>query len=315
MCVCGHVPATRGIYRDSCAYFSVVYLSSSTVVVTLPRNSLRLAIRLQQVKNPYSANGGPEVDDAHLRIFDTVDAYHALETLRSASTQTSNPTDSRRVAVPSEPGRRQLGVKADQTEISIVVVGGTVSLIGNSSSSADVGSIAPMRGKSSPQHAPFPLQDLVLLGGRLALRGRGAKVSRSARVRMGTLSWDSSDGGATWPTDTNSTSYDDASPSLSIEVTGKTLLGEAWKPKPFFLGTWLSQIFASPISEAAELFSASTKNTSPEGFVPALRERALGDDDVVMSDGVDLLLGGETLVRGEVRLAGSAVMKVRALAP
>lgn len=107
---------------------------------------------------------------------------------------------------------------------------------------------------------------------------------------------------------------------VAVSVTGDSLLGKAWEPKPFFLGTSLSQIFPSPPPPQFDSQPTVTgRRVAPPGLggvTPSVdkdEEDGEGDDgdDVVAFDGVDLELTGTCKVRGDVALLGSAAVKVR----
>lgn len=157
----------------------------------------------------------------------------------------------------------------ERGQISLVSVGGGVSLVGSRAGSRD--------GDWSLSSAPFPVRDLLLLGGRVSLDGIGVTVSGSARLRMATVrragsaasssarvdDVDGSDGGV--PEDLPWA-------PLSMEIRGNASLGEAWEPKPFFLGTWLAEVLPRPPWHSSEP-SARAPRSGPSGRPTVARER------------------------------------------
>ena len=92
-----------------------------------------------------------------------------------------------------------------------------------------------------------------------------------------------------------------------VNVTGSAVIGEAWEPKPFFLGTWLSQV----LDICPFLVQAPRP---PVWAILGDKEGALCGDEVAL-EGMELKLGGQSLVRGNVSLAGSAVVQVNPISP
>lgn len=234
--------------------------------------------------------------------------------------------------------------------LSVISVGGKVSLVdergGAGSSRGDIAA-SPGGAERLPSTPPFALEDLVLLRGELVLQhsggdssGGGSRqavtVTNSARVRMAHISAAASGtvgdnpGGAQGERRNNGRHYPRGS-SLSSStaiaaataraatvrgssvggvspviaaIAGEAKIGEAWEPKPFFLGTSLSQIFPPPPSASDGAAEAEAVYGWRSG---GFRE----GEDIVTFDSVLVELVGQSMVRGEVALAGSAMIQVR----
>ena len=210
--------------------------------------------------------------------------------------------------------------------LSIVSVGARVSLLGRGSGGGDSGGgvVVSDVGVRRPAAAgaagvPFEVQDLILLRSELVLDGggggnggdrRGVAVKRSARLRMVNASAAvAGDGFA-------------AEGGVGVGVTalataGEAKLGEAWEPKPFFLGTSLSQMFPSTPTPSPPAPPPSNLQRAGDGGGDGGRgwSKAGGGDgeDCLAFDGVVVDLAGGAVVRGDVSLAGGAVVQVGAV--
>lgn len=103
--------------------------------------------------------------------------------------------------------------------------------------------------------------------------------------------------------------------AVALEVAGEAKLGEAWDPKPFFLGTSLSQLFPSVAPALSQREAPPAVGGLRDGGVDqeAAQAGVHGDlDDLVVFDGVVIDLKGESTVRGHVSLVGTAGVQVRA---
>lgn len=224
---------------------------------------------------------------------------------------------------------------APGAKLSVVSVGGRVSLV---DTTGDDGRMAGINdGEGLPKQAaaaaavdttPFALRDLVLLRAELLLDGggsgdelqqhRGLAVENSARFRTANVSALASgaagsghdEAASVRPRSARDSAADAAVAGVTLEVKGEAKLGEAWEPKPFFVGTSLSQRFPSP--ESAELAGAGAAAVEGGGRHAASSgggERD-ADDDRVSFDGVLVKLAGESEVQGGVSLAGTAMVQV-----
>lgn len=222
-------------------------------------------------------------------------------------------------------------------KLSVVSVGGRVSLV-DTTGDHDQGdgindgerltkSAAAAAATAAVDTTPFALRDLVLLGAELFLEGgsdgderqqhRGLAVENSARFRTANVSAVASgaagsghDGAAgDRRRSARGSPTDAAVAGVTLEVQGAAKLGEAWEPKPFFLGTSLSQRFPSP--ESAELAGAGAGAVEGGGRHAARSGGGERDADGRLSfDGVVVKLAGESEVRGGVSLAETAMVQV-----
>lgn len=196
--------------------------------------------------------------------------------------------------------------------LSIVSVGGNISLLSHQHKSHSLTG----HSAETPSEDLMQLDELVMLHGSLEIGIGGVwpgvfGVSRSVRLRMARVSSKGNMG--------HGGDEDDGGKGV-MEVTGEAVMGEAWEPKPFFLGTWLAQ------------------QMLPLGYMPRSRKGTWGGGDGYVQDGggvtisgdvgvelggdvqdgggvtisgdVEVELGGSSLVRGNVHLEGSAVVKV-----
>ena len=262
-------------------------------------------------------------------------------------------------------------------KLSIVSVGGKVSLVGHSGNDTIMTGTAEEREPRKEAAFPVPrlaVQDLLLLGGQLLLEGsngghRGVTVKRSTRIRTTRVSAavastastasaaaaggcggngcsddqhapvrtvtggynmrsgsSSSSSVSGWKrlmpsrpaASANTGTTEDAAAeqgatggggdvdAVKLEMAGRADLGEAWEPKPFFLGTSLSPLFPSPPA-------------APEGEGPGARGEKhrwrtsgrSGEGDVVVFDAVLVELSGDSDVRGDLSLVQSSSVQVR----
>eukprot|EP00903_Cladosiphon_okamuranus_P016015 g14787.t1 len=218
------VPWADGKSETSASPF-VFLLDGGTVELISPVFESAGQAFVAQVDPPeLSANG--EGGGAHLRIVDG-DASRFLGAGFPSSSGDGHELGS---------SDRARGGKPTPM-LSIVSVGGRVSLLGGSGSASEAPAV------------PFHVQDLVLLRSELSLDGgdegrRGATVEGSARLRMANVS--SVTGGA--HVHVTAGVVDDGGGGgvatggeVALRTVGETRLGDAWEPKPFFLGTSLSQ--------------------------------------------------------------------------
>ncbi|CAM9686956.1 unnamed protein product, partial [Ectocarpus sp. 8 AP-2014] len=166
---------------------------------------------------------------------------------------------------------------APGAKLSVVSVGGRVSLVDTTGDDDQGAGIKDGERFTKPAAAaatavdstPFALRDLALLGAELFLEGgsdgderqqhRGLAVENSARFRTANVSAVASGAAGSGHDEAaadrrrraRGSPVDAAVAGVTLEVQGAVKLGEAWDPKPFFLGTSLSQRFPSP--ESAEL--------------------------------------------------------------
>lgn len=234
--------------------------------------------------------------------------------------------------------------------LSVVSVGARVSLIahgsgdGNGGSGGDGVAVSDGDGEArmsaaAAAEAPavlFAVQDLVLLRSELFLDGggdgedgRGVTVKRSARLRMVNVS------SVTGDVDIPGVVVDDgagvgvgvaAGGEVALRTAGEAKLGGAWEPKPFFLGTSLSQMFPSTPPPSDHSHPAGRADGEGDGGGDGGRGSANfwgeegsgggcggggdGDVDCLTVGGVVVDLAGGSVVRGNVSLAGGAVVQV-----
>lgn len=344
---------------------STALIMGRTAVVT---NASSSTLQHLQVGPPASSSGGDESDTAHLRIVDPVTPA-PTDFIGTRTRATAGGSD-----YGAEGSYRRFQSKVALAKLSIVAVGGRVSILGHEggvnsevgkhergeeSAAAGVdhgdggdGRVAGYHGgkeKAAAEAAPdvtFGVQDLILLQGELLLQGdgggeqkhRGLEVKRSARLRTATVSAISGEVGAddaaaasgvvgaSAAADGIVGTRDEHGSSSSAGVTlgfaGEVKLDEAWEPKPFFVGTTLSQILSSLSPSPGRAWEEDQEEEEEEEVTdghggawraPEEGVRGRGGGGVVdglMFDGVVVDLAGESIMRGNVTLVGTALVQV-----
>ncbi|CAN0258377.1 unnamed protein product, partial [Ectocarpus sp. 4 AP-2014] len=254
-------------------------------------------------------SGGPQVTGAH----PASTGFHRNDATNGHRTRTTGP-----------------GAK-----LSVVSVGGRVSLVDTTGdddrgAGKNDGEVltkpAAAAAAAAVDTTPFALRDLALLGAELFLEGgsdgnlrqhhRGLAVENSARFRTANVSAVASGAAGSGHDEAaadrrrwaRGSPADAAVAGVTLETQGAAKLGEAWEPKPFFLGTSLSQRF--PLPESRELVGAGAG--AVEGGGRHRRRSGGGErdaDDKVSFDGVVVRLAGESEVQGGVSLAETAMVQ------
>ncbi|CAM9806315.1 unnamed protein product, partial [Hapterophycus canaliculatus] len=310
------VPWADGSSETTVSPFLFV-LDGGTVEVVAPTFESAGQAFVAQVnpRGPSGAEGGG--DTAHLRIVGGDGGSGDRSKDRSA-----RHTVDARLAVVSVGGRVSL--------VDLDAVGGGGGLDpeeGGGAKTVETVAFAP----PPPLAAPFALKELVLLRGELFLQSGGGDgsgqqqqhpgvtVQKSARFRTANVSVVAHDflaGGAAEAAETaGGETLNGSDSTVVVEVAGRATLGEAWEPKPFFLGTSLSRLFpsSSPAPPRRKVSPAAAASGPRDGSDDRRASKAGGDgdpDDRVSFDGVAMGLKGESVVRGDVSLVGTAGVQV-----